>query len=327
MGAGWVAGVTRARALRTRCLGADGVRSVAGSRTLDDALRYLAATAYRHDVTPGATLAEAQRAVSATLLWHLRVLAGWQPATGADAVRALAAGFEISNTGHHLRSLSAEPSGRAGPDPRQQGSGRLHPPPYHLGALGLAWPRLVRTRTPSELRTALATSAWGDPGGDSPAAVATGMRASAAVRLATTVPDAVRWATARLALLFAREVFVVGRRMPDVSARRTARLLGPRAVAAASYAEFRQALPVTARWLLDDVDEAADLWRAEARWWEAVERDGRELLRRSRFGPQPVVGAVALLSADAWRTRGALELAARGGGPGDWPVEVLDAPG
>ncbi|KUL22185.1 V-type ATPase subunit [Streptomyces regalis] len=318
MGAGWVAGVTRARALRTRCLGAEGIREVAASRTLDDALRYLAATPYRHDVTPGTTPTEAQRAVSATLLWHLRVLAGWQPATGAGAVRALAAGFEISNTEHHLRALEA--------DPRQPDPERLPPPPYHLGALAIAWTRLARTRTPSELRTALAASVWGDPGGDSPAAVATGMRVSAALRLATTVPDATRWAAARLALLFGREVFVVGRRLPDVSARRVARLLGPRAVGAGSYADFRQALPATARWLLEDVDEAADLWRAEARWWDAVERDGRELLRRSHFGPQPVVGAVALLSADAWRTRGALELAARGGGPGNWPAEVFDAP-
>ncbi|WP_367325738.1 V-type ATPase subunit [Streptomyces sp. HUAS ZL42] len=327
MGAGWVAGATRARALRTRCLGAEGVRDVAGSRTLDDALRYLAATAYRHDVAPGVTPAEAQRAVSATLLWHLRVLAGWQPATGTDAIRALAAGFEISNTEHHLRSLSAETPGPTPADPRQTGTQRLRPPPYRLGALATAWKRLARTRTPSELRTTLAASAWGDPGGDSPAAVATGMRVSAALRLAAAAPDAARWAAARLALLFGREVFVVGRRMPDVSARRAARLLGHRAVGAGSYADFRNALPATARWLLADVDEAADLWRAEARWWDAVERDGRELLRGSDFGPQPVVGAVALLSADAWRTRGALELAARGGGPGDWPSEVLDAPG
>jgi hypothetical protein len=58
-----------------------------------------------------------------------------------------------------------------------------------------------------------------------------------------------------------------------------------------------------------------------------VDQDGRELLRRSGFGPQPVVGAVAVLSADAWRARGALELAARGGGPKHWTVEVPDGPG
>ncbi|MGY1577812.1 V-type ATPase subunit [Streptomyces sp. MN13] len=319
MSAGWVAGVTRARALRTRCLGVEGIREVAASPTLEDALRYLSATPYRRDITPGATSAEAQRAVSATVLWHLRILAGWQPAVGANAVRALAAGFEISNTEDHLRALVA--------GPRQPGAGRLRLPPYRLGGLATAWGRLARTRTPSELRTTLAASVWGDPGGDSPAAVATGMRVSAAVRLAVAVPDAARWAAARLAVLFGREVFVVGRRMPDVSARRAARLLGRRAVAAGSYADFRQALPPAARWLLDDVDEAADLWRAEARWWDDVERDGLELLRRLRFGPQPVVGVVALLSADAWRTRGALELAARGGGPGGWPAEVPDAPG
>ncbi|MDF3149022.1 V-type ATPase subunit, partial [Streptomyces sp. T21Q-yed] len=163
MGAGWVAGVTRARALRTRCLGAEGIREAAASPTLEDALRYLAATPYRHDVTPGATPAEAQRAVAATLLWHLRVLAGWQPANGAEAVRALAAGFELSNAEHHLRALAA--------DPRQPGSERLHPQPYRLGTLATAWTRLARTRTPTELRTALAASVWGDPGGDSPAAV------------------------------------------------------------------------------------------------------------------------------------------------------------
>ncbi|CAM5537855.1 V-type ATPase subunit [Streptomyces pseudogriseolus] len=319
MGAGWVAGVTRARALRTRCLGAEGIREVAASPTLDDALRSLSASPYRHDVTPGVTPAEAQRAVSAALLWHLRILAGWQPAAGADAVRALAAGFEISNTEHRLRALAA--------GPRRPGTGGLHPPPYRLGALATAWTRLARTRTPSELRAVLTASVWGDPGGDSAAAVATGMRVSAAVRLATAVPDGERWAAARLALLVGREVFVVGRRMPDVPARRAARLLGSRAVGAGSYTDFRQALPAAAGWLLKDIDEAADLWRAEARWWNAVERDGRELLRRSRFGPPPVVGAVALLCVDAWRTRGALELASRGGGPGDWPVEVLGAPG
>ncbi|GAB2784079.1 hypothetical protein GCM10027073_16050 [Streptomyces chlorus] len=319
MGAGWVAGVTRARALRTRCLGVEGTGQVAASHGLDDALRYLAATPYRHDVTLGATPAEAQRAVSVTLLWHLRVLAGWQPATGTDAVRALAAGFEISNAEHHLSRLTA--------DSRRPGEERPYRPPYRLGALAIAWTRLARTRSPSELRTALAASAWGDPGGDSPAAIATGMRVSAAVRLATVMPDTARWATARLALLFGREVFVVGRRMPDVSAHRAARLLGPRAVGAGSYADFREALPATAHWLLENIDEAADLWRAEARWWRAVERDGCELLRRPRFGPEPVVGTAVVLSADAWRTRGALELAARGGGAGDWPAEVLDDPG
>lgn len=291
---------------------------MAASPSLQDALRALSASPYRQNATVGVTPAEAQRAVSETLLWHLRILAGWQPATGANAVRTLAAGFEISNTEHHLRALAT--------DPRRHGTSGHHLPPYRLGTLATAWTRLSRTRTPSELRTVLTASAWGDPGGVSAAAVATGMRVCAAVRLATAVPGGERWAAARLALLVGREVFVVARRMPDVSARRAARLLGSRAVGAGSYAEFRRALPAAAGWLLEGVDEAADLWRAEARWWHAVERDAHALLRRSRFGAQPVVGAAALLSVNAWRTRGALAMASRGGAPGDRPLEIFDVP-
>ncbi|WKX69018.1 V-type ATPase subunit [Streptomyces sp. XD-27] len=307
--AGWVAGVTRARAMLSRCAGAEGVREVAAAPTLDDALRYLAGTAYRHDLDPQVSPAQAQRAVGAALLWHLRVLAGWQPRRGADVVRLLAAGFEIANTEGHLRALSDAESA----EPAR---------PYRLGALSTAWPRLARTRSPAELRAVLATSAWGDPGGDTPAAVATGMRVSASVRTAAAVPEAARWAAGRLALLVARETFLLGRRMTRHAARGVARLLGPRAVEAASYPDFRQCLPDTARWALEGVDDVADLWRAEARWWERLERDGRDLLHVSRQSSAPVTGAVAVLSADAWRVRGALELAARGGG--SW--EAFDGP-
>ncbi|MDX2681494.1 V-type ATPase subunit [Streptomyces sp. NY05-11A] len=309
MSAGWVAGVTRARAMRSRCLGTTGVRDVALAPTLDDALRYLSGTAYRRSLDPEASLAEAQRTVGATLLWHLRVLAGWQPRGGAAAIRVLAAGFEISNAEDHLRALS-------GADPTRS------PRPYPLGTLATVWPRLSRTGSPAELRAELAASVWGDPGADSPAAVATGMRVSAAVRTAAAVPEAARWAAGRLALLFAREVFLVGRRLTEPSVRRAARLLGYEAVRAASFADFRQRLPESARWALDGLDAAADLWRAEARWWDRLDRDGSGLLRASRLDSGPVVGAVAALSTDAWRVRGALELAARGGGS----PEVSDAP-
>ena len=46
-----------------------------------------------------------------------------------------------------------------------------------------------------------------------------------------------------------------------------------------------------------------------------------ELLRRPRFGPGPTIGAAAVLAADAWRCRAALEIAAGGGGS----MEVYDA--
>jgi hypothetical protein len=52
-----------------------------------------------------------------------------------------------------------------------------------------------------------------------------------------------------------------------------------------------------------------------------VERDGVALLHQSGFGPDVPLGAAAVLAADAWRLRAALELAARGGAGS----EVFDA--
>ncbi|WP_406415994.1 hypothetical protein OH809_40640 [Streptomyces sp. NBC_00873] len=50
--------------------------------------------------------------------------------------------------------------------------------------------------------------------------------------------------------------------------------------------------------------------------------DGSALLRGSRLDAAPLLGAVALLSTDAWRVRAALESAARGGA-----LEAFDALG
>ncbi|NUS84005.1 MAG: V-type ATPase subunit, partial [Streptomyces sp.] len=179
MGAGWVSGVTRAKAMLSRALGAERAEEVASAPGLDAAVRHLSASPYGHDLPSEASLAEAQRAVGETLVWHLRVLAGWQPPSGVIALRLLACGFEIASTEDHLRTLTD-----GGPLPR----------PYRLGTLATAWPRLARTRSPQELRAALASSAWGDPGAATPAAVAVGMRVSAAVRTAMAVTEAARWA-------------------------------------------------------------------------------------------------------------------------------------
>jgi hypothetical protein len=300
-----VAGVTRARALLSRRAGAVRTREVAGSASLPDALRLLAAGPYRRRLDLTAGVEAAQRAIAATLLWHLRVLAGWQPRTGATAVRLLASDFETANVEDLLRSMS--------------GSDR--PPAYELGALATAWPSLSRAGSPAELRASLAASAWGDPGAESPAAVGTGMRLSAALRTVTGLPQAAGWAAGATALLVARETFLLERRLTEPLARRAAGVLGPQAVGAGEFAEFKRRLSDNASWALDGVDEPAELWRSEARWWTRVESDGFELLRGSRFDVAPVVGTVAVLSADAWRVRAALELAARGGGP----LEVFDA--
>ncbi|MDF3293287.1 hypothetical protein [Streptomyces silvisoli] len=305
MSAGWVAGVTRARAMLSRRVGASGARQVAAAEDLGEALRYLTATPYRKYLQAGGTLTDAQRAVMATLLWHLRVLAGWQPREGVAAVRLLAAGFEIANVEDHLRTLPGE----------------LPPEPYRLGALATAWPRLARTGGPDELRAALTASAWGDPGGSSPAQVATGMRIAAASRTAAAVPSAARWAAGRAALLVARELFVGARELTEPTARRASRLLGPTAMAARTFPEFRERLPHTARWAVRDVADADGLWRAETDWWTRIEQDGFELLRDSRFDASSVVGTVAVLSTDAWRVRAGLEMASRGG----QPMEAFDA--
>jgi hypothetical protein len=152
--------------------------------------------------------------------------------------------------------------------------------------------------------------------------VGIGVRISAAARTAGAVPQAVSWAAGRLALLVARELFVHGRRLTEPSSRRAARVLGPEVLRAAVFADFRRQLPATARWAVDGIDKSADLWRAEARWWTRVEKDGSALLRGSRLDAAPVLGAVALLSTDAWRVRAALESAARGGS-----LEAFDALG
>ncbi|WP_037730042.1 V-type ATPase subunit, partial [Streptomyces roseochromogenus] len=241
MSAGWVAGAVRAKALVGRCPGAGGAREIAACGTLDDALRYLAATPYSRCSRTAVGLPGAQRAVTATLLWHLRVLAGWLPPGGARLLVPLAAGFEIANVAALLPALDGR---------------RVEAPePYRLGALETAWRSLRLAGTPAELRAALAASPWGDPGGDTPWALVTGMRMAAARRTAVAVPPARRWAQGRAVLLTARELFVHRRSLPEPARRDAARLLGARVSAAASYQEFRDHLPSAVRWVLADIEK------------------------------------------------------------------------
>ncbi|WP_432138398.1 MULTISPECIES: hypothetical protein [unclassified Streptomyces] len=294
MGAGWVAGVTRARAMTATCAGPRRAHRVAAAADRDEAWHVLAGTAYRRDPVERD---EGPRTVADVLVWQLRVLAGWQPRAGAAALRLLASGFEIANTRSHLRALSGVPQ----------------PPPYRLGALSTAWTRLARTASPAEVRAVLASSVWGDPGGEAPASVVAAMRLSAAARTAAGVPHAARWTTGGAALLVARETFLAGRRPEGQAARQATVLLGRGALSAVSYGDYRARLPADARWALGGSDRPEDLWRAEARWWREVEQDGQRLLRGTSPGPAPVVGAAAVLATDARRVRAALECAAYGG--------------
>jgi hypothetical protein len=309
MTAGWVAGSVRARALARRRLGRSAARDLAASPSLDAALAALAATPYGHAVQPGQRLAAAQGAVAATLLWHLRVLAGWLPRQGAEAVRRCAGWFEIANVDELLarwRDGAAEAPAQA---------------PFHLGALATAWPRLARAGSAAEVRAELAASPWGDPGSDRPRAVQAGMRLSWLARLGAVSERAVPLAAGAAALLVARERFGAGQELPAAPAAHARRLLGAGAVAADSFGELRRRLPARARWALRGVEDVGELWRAEAAWWGRVERDGFSLLGTAGFGLAHALGAVAVLGADAWRVRAALEIAARGGRP----LEAFDA--
>ena len=314
MSASWVGGTVRARALARRRLGAAGARALATTGDLAGARAALARTPYagRTVADPGglAGLAGLQHQVAATLLWHLRVLAGWLPRDGAQAMRVLAGGFEAANLDEHLRHLDGRPAG----------------PTYRLGTLQTAWTRLAATTGPEQVRQVLSASLWGDPGASDPWSVHMGLRLGWAQRVVDGVPGADHWARGAAALLLLREAFLSGRRPPDRLAARSADLLGAGFVQALagparSPAELAPLLPADARWVVEDVDDPQDLWRAEVAWWHRVERDAFGMLRTPSFSSTPVIGAVAVLAVDAWRVRAALGTAARGGSA----LEVFEA--
>jgi len=306
MSAGWVAGGVRARAIARRRVGADVARHVAASASLEAALRVIAARPSDRGLRPGQALPVAQREVAAALLWDLRVLTGWLPGGGAQLMRPLVGWFEIANTDELLLQWSGRPAGEF----------------FELGSLATAWPRLRESASPVGLRAALAASAWKDPGGDSAYALSIGMRVRWAERVAAVGGHARDWAAGGLALLLAGERFAAGGHPVQPALRTVATgLLGARASDAATLSELIDRLPGRLAWVMDGVAGPADLWRAEAAWWRRVEQDGLTLLRGSAFDFSPVLGAAAVLAADARRVQAALELAARGGGP----LEAYDA--
>ena len=308
MSAGWVAATVRARAMTRRRLGRSGARALATSPSVEDAVVALSRSTYGRDVHARQDLTTAQRAVVDTFVWNVRVLSGWTPRSGVPALRALLAPVESANVVNHLRRLGG---GAPGPDV---------PPPHHLGGLATAWPRIARTTTPAEVREVLATSRWGDPGDETPGEVGLVMTATAADRIMSEVPSAASWAAGAVALAVARALTSTATGLSPTARVQVARVLGAAAADARTLDELGEALPRQAAWSLAGMTEAAGLWRGEATWWERVDRDGAALVRAGRAGPDTVVGTVALLAADAWRVRAALELAARGG----HPREALD---
>ena len=238
-------------------------------------------------------------------MWNVRVLGGWVPRDGSATLRVLMGPFEIANVADHLRRMQ----------------GAATPEPYRLGSLGTAWPRLARTTSPGRLRQELATSPWGEPGGDSATDVLWSMRMALADRAVPVAPVVARWAGGAVALLLARALAHEKGGLPPAARDRAARVVGATAVAARTLPELLPALPSTAAWALEDTADPGDLWQAECRWWARVERDGQGLARGAVAGPDQVVGAVALMVVDAWRVRAALEVATRGGSA----IGVFDA--
>lgn len=297
MSAAWVAGSVRARALARRRIGAVAARRLAGSGSLEDALRLLAPTGYGREIHPGQTLAQAQHGIAAVILWDLRVLAGWLPQGGLPLLRTLAAWFEIANVDELLAGLGGRQPGEL----------------FTLGALATSEARLRTATSRSELQAALTASGWGDPGGDSAHAIRLGMRARWALRVGAFGGPLQTWAAAGAALLLAGERFVAGRPIAPAVLVPLGGLLGT-AVEASTLDALAATVPARARWALAGVTSPADLWRAEAAWWARVERDAFARLRTSAPNAEPVIGAAAVLAADAWRARAALEMAARGGG-------------
>jgi hypothetical protein len=301
----WTAVAVRARGLATRRLGRAGAQNLAHAKSLDEALRMLSRTPYGRDVRIGMDLASAERALADTLLWHLRVLAGWAPSRGLDRVRLLAAGFEIAN----VVGLIARIEGRAAA------------PPYALGALATSWGTVSRATSADEVRRALVTSAWGDPGGSDLPSIAAAMQAAWARRVTFGVPEAQGWARIFAALLAAR-LLAAGQAFRSEAVSHNLRLvLGGKWEQVRSVETLAGSLPTSAAQALSEVRDGNDLWRAEARAWTLIEAQALRMQAGWRPAPGAVVAVAALLAADAWRTRAALEVAAHGGRA---PLEVSD---
>ena len=338
----WVAASVRAKAMARRRAGAGLCRDAAALGSLPRALEILEQTGYGLELIadantardgnsardggtgPEADLAAAQHATRRSVLWQLRVLAGWLPVSGARMVRAAGAAFELENITVLSRRLQGAAAAETGDGLRRSA---VLPEYFDLGGLATAWPRLSQAGTFSDLVEALRTSPWGDPG--SPQDLADTLTVVWFRRLAAAAPQTRRWMVAGAALLAARRVLAVpgtegGSGVRPEPGNRVHALLQPMIgsswTEAQDVASFRAALPAAAAPVLNGIEDPGDLWRAEAALRARVEDDAFSLLRSGLPGPDIAVGAITVLAMDAWRVRAALAAAATGGGS-----EVLDA--
>ncbi|MCC9205061.1 hypothetical protein [Arthrobacter sp. zg-Y769] len=317
MRADWVAASVRARSMAQRRVGAGMCRDLSALPSLPAAVEALNESVYSGDLAGARTLGSAQQATRSAVLWQLRVLAGWLPA-GQDTqlVRAAAARFEADNILTLAAALRADTGANTGTEP---GTAAPLGSAFDLGGLATAWPRLRTADSPEMLQAMLAASPWGDPG---PASALPDMLTAVWLRrLAAAAPAARPWAVAGAVLLAARLLLVNGVRPTDRLVSLLRPLIGTGWTEAASLPELTSALSPGAGRILAEVQEPHELWQAEARLAAQVETDGFGLLRAGLPGPDVVLGAMAVLAADAWRVRAALAAAAAGTGRS----EVLDA--
>ena len=299
----WVAATVRARSMARRRAGHALIGRVAAAGNLATAGSLLEETAYAQRLRPDMTLRGAQRSTRQTVLWEIRVLAGWVPPGGTALLRAAAAEYELEN----ILALERRLSGRPLPPTE----------PFELGSLATAWPRVREADSLGELQDQLRRSPWGLPEAN-PAAVLAAVRLR---RLMAAAPEAADAAARTCAVLAARTRLVGGTEPPPRMVSLLRPVLGTEWAAARTVSQLREALPGRLRPVLDAVQGPADLWRAEASVPVLNEGDGFRLLRGGTPGPGVVAGAVLVLGADAWRLRAALAAAAGE----DSSSEVLNA--
>ena len=275
---------------------------MAEAASVDAARAQLAATPYARALAGATSVRGAQHAIWSTALWDTRVLAGWLPVAGVEVARTLAAFFEIENFEDVLAPSDTD-----------------REPPFELGALGSAAMRAHTATSAPELREQLRHSTWRDPGTSDPAGILFNVRVEWARRLSDIEPAA-EWALGLAALIAAR--FVAEHEQPvDPALVRRIPRLGRRVLEAATLPAVVAALPASARWAVEGIERADELWRAEAGWWRRLDRDGERLLHSTKPGLGVATGAIALRMSDAWRASAALDIADRGG----TGREVLDA--
>jgi hypothetical protein len=304
--ANWVAASIRARSMAQLRLGAGRCRQLATATNLATALALLADSGYAKRLVGVTGLMAAQRATNETLLWQLRVLAGWLPPGGTGLIRAIAAIYERDN----IVALAARLAG--GPELSAA---------YELGGLATAWPRLRELPSLPALTEALQRSAWGIPGPIDAVTLRDVLSLAWLRRLAAAAPAASGWARSASTLVAVRMV-LVDHTTPTSRVLDLVRpWLGREWANARDLNRFRASLPRLSQTVLDGVDDPRDLWRVEARIRADVETDGFRLIHGALPGPEVVLGAIAVLAVDGWRLRAALAAAEAGTGSS----EVLDA--